>query len=83
MRLLDCKVTLLALWFSWTASTHTVFTNFFVDGVEQGNGTCVRMSNVMGQQTSPIASVTGDDMACGMFSDIYSLRLLHPSFLEI
>lgn len=69
MRLLLNKATLFALGLVRAISAHTVFTNFFVDGVDQGNGTCVRMSNVMGQQTFPIASITGDDMACGTFSE--------------
>ena len=44
---------------------HTAFTNFFVDGVDQGDGVAVRMSNNMGQATFPISSVTSNDMACG------------------
>ena len=49
------------------AKAHTAFTNFFVDGVDQGDGVAVRMSNNMGQATFPISSVTSKDMACGMF----------------
>ena len=44
---------------------HTAFTNFFVDGVDQGDGVAVRMSNNVGQATFPISSVTSKDMACG------------------
>ena len=47
------------------ASAHTAFTNFFVNGVDQGDGTAVRMSNNMQKATFPLASVTSPDMACG------------------
>ena len=47
------------------ANAHTAFTNFFIDGTPQGDGTAVRMSNIMGQATFPISSVTSPDMACG------------------
>lgn len=67
------KAALLSLALSQTTRAHTTFTNFFVDGVDQGNGTCVRMSNVMGQQTFPLASITSDDMACGTFNLVLSL----------
>lgn len=70
------KATLLSLALSQTTRAHTTFTNFFVDGVDQGNGTCVRMSNVMGQQTFPLASIISDDMACGTFNLVLSLWLL-------
>jgi len=68
MHFLLNKATLVTFGLLQTISAHTTFTNFFVDGIDQGNGTCVRMSNVIGQQTFPIASITGDDMACGTFS---------------
>lgn len=47
------------------ANAHTLFTNFYVDGVPQGDGTCVRMSNINNEATNPIHGITGDDMACG------------------
>ena len=46
-------------------NAHTTFTNFWVDDVAQGDGTCVRMNNNIQQATYPIPSVTGNDMACG------------------
>ena len=50
------------------AQAHTLFTNFFVDGTPQGDGTCVRMSNDIPHATSPLKGITGDDMACGKYS---------------
>ena len=44
---------------------HTTFTDFFVDGIPQGDGTCVRMNQNIQQATFPISDVTSDDMACG------------------
>ena len=46
---------------------HTAFTNFFVNGVDQGNGVAVRMSNNIQQATFPIPNVTSPDMACGKY----------------
>lgn len=48
------------------ASAHTVFTTLFIDDTRQGEGTCVRMPLDPGSCTSPIASVVGNDMACGV-----------------
>lgn len=56
---------LLAVATAQVANAHTAFTNFFVDGVPQGDGTCVRMSNVNENATNPIHGITSDDMACG------------------
>ena len=82
MHILNHKTALLSLAWIQSINAHTVFTNFFVDGVDQGNGTCVRMSNVMGQQNFPIASITGGDMACGTFSErsfaLVTIALLCP-----
>ena len=47
------------------ASAHTTFTNFFVDGVDQGDGTAVRMSNNIPEATYPLPNITTPDMACG------------------
>ena len=49
-----------------SVQAHTTFTNFYVDGAPQGDGTCVRMSNNIQQATFPISSITSDDMACGV-----------------
>ncbi|PNS21674.1 Apoptosis-inducing factor A [Sphaceloma murrayae] len=48
------------------ALAHTTFTNFYVNGVDQGNGTCVRMSKAKDAINSPIADIEGTDMACGV-----------------
>ena len=50
-------------------NAHTLFTNFFVDNVPQGDGTCVRMSDNIQEATfpiRPIGAVTSEDMACGV-----------------
>ncbi|KAL8742267.1 MAG: hypothetical protein Q9190_005219 [Brigantiaea leucoxantha] len=60
------KVLLLAAAFFQAAKAHTSFTNFYVDNVPQGDGTCVRMSNVNSQATFPIKGITSDNMACGV-----------------
>ncbi|KAL8942026.1 MAG: hypothetical protein Q9211_001567 [Gyalolechia sp. 1 TL-2023] len=48
------------------ATAHTTFTNFFVDGAPQGDGTCVRMSHNIQEATYPIRPITSQDMACGV-----------------
>ena len=45
---------------------HTAFTNFFVDGINQGDGTAVRMSNDNAKATFPLPDITSPDMACGV-----------------
>lgn len=59
--------------FAQLASAHTAFTNFFVNGVDQGDGTAVRMSNNNQQATYPLSSVTSPDMACGKYICLGSL----------
>ena len=61
------KVILLAAGAAQLTNAHTAFTNFFVDGVDQGDGTAVRMSNDIPNATFPISSATSPDMACGKF----------------
>ena len=75
MRFSIIEETLLAALVVQLGHAHTTFTNFFIDDVPQGDGTCVRMSNIIHQATFPIQSITGDDMACGM-SDLESLICL-------
>ena len=65
MRISHLKIIVLAAGTAQLASAHTAFTNFFVDGVNQGDGTAVRMSNNIQQATFPLTSVTSPDMACG------------------
>lgn len=69
MHITNLNAAVLALAAATTVSAHTAFTNFFVDDVNQGDGTCVRMSNNIEQATWPIGppgAVTGNDMACGV-----------------
>ena len=65
MHVSQVKIVFLAAGAARLASAHTAFTNFFVNGVNQGDGTAVRMSNNMQKATFPISSVTSPDMACG------------------
>lgn len=65
MRLYDIKGLVLAAAAAQVIHAHTAFTNFYVNGVNQGNATCVRMSNVINSATNPIHGITSDDMACG------------------
>lgn len=45
---------------------HTLFTNFFVDGADQGDAVCVRMTNHTQNATAPLPDITSPDMACGV-----------------
>ncbi|OAA60760.1 endoglucanase B [Cordyceps fumosorosea ARSEF 2679] len=47
------------------ASAHTLFTTLYIDGKNQGDGTCVRMPKDGATGTAPIYPITGDAMACG------------------
>ena len=47
---------------------HTSFTNFFVDGQNQGDGVAIRMNDNPAQATFPIKGITNADMACGMWA---------------
>ncbi|PSK46417.1 hypothetical protein B9Z65_5385 [Elsinoe australis] len=60
------KTLLLGVALAPSALAHTIFTNFYVNSVDQGNGTCVRMSKVDNAANSPIPDVEGTDMACGV-----------------
>lgn len=68
MTILTLKGLLLAVAAATTVNAHTIFSNFFVDNVPQGDGTCVRMSNNPQQATFPIKGVskTNTDLACGV-----------------
>ena len=65
MLILHFKIVILAAGAARLASAHTAFTNFFVNGVDQGDGTAVRLSDNIPQATFPLGSVTSPDMACG------------------
>lgn len=66
MRFPTIKIVLIAVSTVQLSNAHTAFTNFFVDGVDQGDEVAVRMSNNMAQATFPLPNVTSPDMACGV-----------------
>lgn len=51
------------------ANAHTLFTTLFIDGENQGDGTCVRQPKDASKANSPIYPITGDVMACGENGD--------------
>ncbi|KXX82068.1 putative endo-beta-1,4-glucanase D [Madurella mycetomatis] len=55
----------LASAFPSLSTAHTLFTTLFVNDVNQGDGTCVRMPKVSSTCTSPITDLDSPDMACG------------------
>lgn len=67
MKLLGMKSAVLAVAVAQAVDAHTVFTNFYVDGANQGPGTCVRMNKSVPNATFFVPTVTSDDMACGQY----------------
>ncbi|KAK4040241.1 glycoside hydrolase [Parachaetomium inaequale] len=56
----------LATAFAPFSAAHTTFTTLFVDEVNQGDGTCIRMAKEGNVATHPIAGgLNAEDMACG------------------
>ncbi|OQN99153.1 hypothetical protein B0A48_15002 [Cryoendolithus antarcticus] len=55
--------TLLAL--AAGANAHTLFSEFYVNGVGQGSGTCVRTPYNAEGAVNPIKDLSSDDMVCG------------------
>lgn len=55
----------LATAFARLSTAHTVFTTLYVDDVNQGDGTCVRMAQDGNIATSFIDGLDTNDMACG------------------
>ena len=66
MHIHNFKGVLLAVAAARIVDAHTLFSTFYVNGVAQGDGTCVRMSNVNSQATNPLHGITGNNMACGV-----------------
>lgn len=66
MRASCVYIMLLAAGTAQHVSAHTAFTNFFVDGVNQGDGVAVRMSDKLSKATFPIPNVASPDLACGV-----------------
>ncbi|KAF2754350.1 hypothetical protein EJ05DRAFT_138981 [Pseudovirgaria hyperparasitica] len=48
-----------------TALAHTTFTEFYIDGVSNGAGTCVRMNHDGAKASFPLEDFNSNDMACG------------------
>jgi hypothetical protein len=65
MQLLNTKTALLALTTAQSIYAHTGFSNFFVDGVDQGDAICVRMNPDPSKWTFPLEDLSSPDMACG------------------
>ncbi|RMZ72728.1 endoglucanase B [Pyrenophora seminiperda CCB06] len=58
------SVLLVALASAPAALAHTVFTDFYVNGMPQGDGVAMRMNPNKAKASSPISSLDSDDMAC-------------------
>lgn len=56
------------LFYAGMASAHTLFTTLFVNGENQGDGTCVRQPLDPYTAVNPIYPLDGDSMACGRSS---------------
>ena len=80
MRFFHVEIIILAAGTASFGNAHTAFTNFFVDGVDQGDGTAVRMSNNIPKATYPLPNITTGDMACGTYPSTIALAKtkLHP-----
>lgn len=70
----------LATTFASLATAHTVLTTVFVNGVNQGDGTCIRMSKNPDRATFPIEGINNANMACGMSPPFV---LLLPEYLTL
>ena len=66
MHLSALKIVLVAAGTAQLVTAHTIFTNFFVDGIDQGDGVAVRMSNIPSKATFPLPNVSTPDLACGV-----------------
>ena len=72
--MLFSKVTL-ALSVPQIVAAHTVFTTFFVNDVNQGDGTCIRMPRTPNNCTDPVSDLASNDMACGFDGTIGVARV--------
>ncbi|KAK3687480.1 glycosyl hydrolase family 61-domain-containing protein [Podospora appendiculata] len=55
----------LATAFASVSSAHTLFSNLFVNAVNQGDGTCIRMGMTANTATYPVRDYHSEEMACG------------------
>ena len=51
-------------------NAHTLFTNFFVDGVDQGDAMCIREPQTIANATYPLPDITAPEMSCGQNGNI-------------
>lgn len=51
------------------AAAHSTFTTMYINDVSQGDGTCVRMNMNSENSSSPIPSLSSNDMACGSMGE--------------
>ncbi|KAL1902245.1 hypothetical protein Sste5346_001221 [Sporothrix stenoceras] len=56
---------LMAVTFATRATAHTSFTTLFINGVDQGDGTCVRQPTDPQTSTFPVEDLVSSDMICG------------------
>jgi len=56
---------ILALGIFQAVAGHTVFTTLFVNDINQGDGTCIRMPKNAETATNPINNLAGEEMSCG------------------
>jgi dihydroorotase len=68
------SIILLAIASLQAVLAHTVFTTLFIDDVNQGDATCVRMPTVGATCTAPIIDLTSNDMACGKVAPFYYFK---------
>ncbi|KAJ9272904.1 CAZyme family AA9 [Paecilomyces variotii] len=54
---------------------HTVMTTIFVDGINQGDGVCIRMNNDAKTANFYIKPITSPDIACGIQGEIGASRV--------
>jgi hypothetical protein len=57
-------------------ATHSVFTTLFVNDVDQGDGTCVRMNMNPDNCTSPVIDLASNDMACGTYLVCFAFNVI-------
>ncbi|KAK3324125.1 glycosyl hydrolase family 61-domain-containing protein [Cercophora scortea] len=55
----------LATAFASVSSAHTLFSNIFINAVNQGDGTCIRMEMTASTATYPVRDYKSKEMACG------------------
>lgn len=80
------KSTTLAVWMLSlleTSHAHTVMTTLFVDGVNQGDGVCIRMNKNGSTSNFFVNPVSSRDVACGREKEHQSLHVLYFRFQNI